>query len=45
MNLSRNVQQAIREFTPANLIYANGNEFKVSRLDFYRLQAQDSGYL
>ena len=41
MNLSRNVQQAIREFTPANLIYANGNEFKVSRLDFYRLQAQD----
>ena len=33
-----------REFTPANLIYANGNQFRVERLNFYILQAKDKNF-
>lgn len=44
LDVSRNVQQALREFTPANLIYANGNEFIVNRLDFYKLKAKDPDF-
>lgn len=44
LNLTRNVAQALREFTPANLVYANGNEFKVNRLAFHKMQALDPDF-
>jgi hypothetical protein len=38
--VNRNLAVALRELTPANLIYANRQTFKVRRLDLYRMQAQ-----
>ncbi len=37
--ISRNLAVALRELTPANRLYANRRQFKVRRLDFYRLKA------
>lgn len=34
--LSRPTPVALREFTPANFLYANKNIFKVEKLDFYK---------
>lgn len=36
--LSRPPPVALREFTPANFLYANKNIFKVERLDFYKFR-------
>ncbi len=39
LEISRNLAVALRELTPANRLYANGQQFKVRRMDFYRLKA------
>jgi len=44
IDLPRPTCVALREFVPANLIYANRNEFRVERLNFYVLQARDKNF-
>jgi len=39
LEVSRNLSTALRELTPANRLYANRHQYKVRRLDFYKLRA------
>lgn len=44
LDVARPLPVALRELTPANRVYANQNQFKVRRLDFYKLKAADPSF-
>ena len=44
LELNRPNAVAIRELTPAARLYANRQQFRVRRLDFYRLEARRPGF-
>lgn len=44
MDLSRPSTVALRELTPANWVYADGNVFAVQRLNFSKLKASDERF-
>ncbi len=44
LDVARHLPVALRELTPANRVYANRNQFKVRRLDFYKLKTADPNF-
>ncbi|MBN1888258.1 MAG: DEAD/DEAH box helicase [Thermoflexales bacterium] len=44
IELSRPAAVALREFTPANWVYADRHIYRVQTLNFYKLKAEDSAF-